>query len=237
MILVLIYLQCVGRPGLNTIRRRSTESNLTVPFKRTFQDLDDIPPLGTDDRDEFVFCGCGWPQHMLIPKGTPEGLDCELFVMLSNYMDDRVDQDLVGTCNDAFSFCGVRNRLYPDRKPMGYPFDRRPRDGVDTLKDFLTPNMYVTNVVIYNNDIYPKSTGATTASKKLPVDKVSDVENYVEAVKMDSISPVAPVEPLEPKDPGSQTANPADPKPTDPKPTVPEPIEPESADSESLDEE
>ncbi|XP_055691212.1 phenoloxidase 2-like [Lutzomyia longipalpis] len=150
------------RPGANTIRRRSTESNLTIPFERTFQDLDATPPAGTDAQQQFTFCGCGWPQHMLIPKGTPQGLACQLFVMLSNYLDDRVEQDLVGTCNDAFEFCGVRNRRYPDRKPMGYPFDRLPRDGVDDLNGFLTPNMTVTDCFIYNNDTYPNSDAGKT---------------------------------------------------------------------------
>jgi len=36
-----------------------------------------------------------------IPKGTPNGLRSELFVMISNYEEDRVEQDLTGTCNDA----------------------------------------------------------------------------------------------------------------------------------------
>lgn len=37
---------------------------------------------------------------------------------------------------------------------MGYPFDRMPRDGVDTLQQFLTPNMRVQDVVIkFNNRI------------------------------------------------------------------------------------
>jgi hypothetical protein len=31
---------------------------------------------------------------------------------------------------------------------MGYPFDRMPRDGVNTLRDFLTPNMFVQDVSI-----------------------------------------------------------------------------------------
>jgi hypothetical protein len=31
---------------------------------------------------------------------------------------------------------------------MGYPFDRMPRDGVNTLTDFLTPNMFVRDVSI-----------------------------------------------------------------------------------------
>lgn len=31
---------------------------------------------------------------------------------------------------------------------MGYPFDRMPRDGVDTLQQFLTSNMRVQDVSI-----------------------------------------------------------------------------------------
>ena len=30
-----------------------------------------------------------------------------------------------GTCKNAASFCGVRDNKYPDRRPMGFPFDRR----------------------------------------------------------------------------------------------------------------
>lgn len=78
-------------PGMNTIRRRSEESSVTIPFERTFRNVDANRPLvGAADELEFNFCGCGWPQHMLIPKGKPEGLTCQLFVMISNYEDDRV---------------------------------------------------------------------------------------------------------------------------------------------------
>lgn len=89
---------------------------------------------------------------MLIPKGTPEGLRCELFVMISNYDEDRVDQSLAGTCNDAASYCGVRDRLYPDLKAMGYPFDRLARAGADNLPAFLTPNMRTQDVSIVFSD-------------------------------------------------------------------------------------
>lgn len=89
---------------------------------------------------------------MLIPKGTPEGLKCELFVMVSNYEEDRVTQDLAGTCNDAASYCGVRDRLYPDLKAMGYPFDRLGRAGADNLNSFLTPNMKAQDVSVVFND-------------------------------------------------------------------------------------
>lgn len=89
---------------------------------------------------------------MLIPKGLPEGLAADLFVMISNYNDDGVEQDLVGICNDAASFCGVRDRLYPDRRSMGFPFDRLARPGVDRLQQFLTPNMATTQVTIRHTD-------------------------------------------------------------------------------------
>lgn len=140
-------------PGDNRIRRRSTESSLTVPFERTFRDIDTNRPAdGTQDLEQFNFCGCGWPQHLLIPKGTTQGYPCDLFVMISNFADDRIDQNLVGTCNDAASFCGVRDRLYPDRRSMGYPFDRLARQGVDRLQQFLLPNMRTVPISIIHED-------------------------------------------------------------------------------------
>ncbi|TMW42656.1 hypothetical protein DOY81_012266, partial [Sarcophaga bullata] len=136
-------------PGKNTIKRRSTESSVTIPFERTFRNLEENRPAeGSAQELEFNFCGCGWPQHMLIAKGLPEGLQCELFVMVSNYEQDRVDQELVGSCSDAASYCGVRDRKYPDKRAMGFPFDRLPRDGADVLAKFLTPNMAVLPVAI-----------------------------------------------------------------------------------------
>lgn len=77
------------RAGQNNIQRNSTDSSVTIPFERTFRNLDtNRPPAGSDA--EFNFCGCGWPNHMLIPKGTPQGMPADLFVMVSNYEDDKV---------------------------------------------------------------------------------------------------------------------------------------------------
>lgn len=139
------------RPGQNTLRRRSIESTVTIPYERTFRNLD-TRPTGGQGEEQFNFCGCGWPNHMLIPKGTPQGIRAELFVMVSNYEQDRVNQDLGGTCSDAASYCGIRDRLYPDRRHMGYPFDRLGRQGADVLASFLTPNMRTQEVVILHND-------------------------------------------------------------------------------------
>ncbi|XP_054082819.1 phenoloxidase 2-like [Zeugodacus cucurbitae] len=140
-------------PGQNTIRRRSTESSVTIPFERTFRNLDvNRPAAGSAEELEFNFCGCGWPNHMLIPKGLPEGMNCELFVMVSDYDQDRIEQQLVGSCSDAASYCGVRDRLYPDRRAMGYPFDRLSRASADRLVNFLTPNMSIVDVVVRHDN-------------------------------------------------------------------------------------
>ncbi|CAG9825512.1 unnamed protein product [Phaedon cochleariae] len=134
-------------PGSNTINRASTESSVTIPFESTFRNLDDARPTGGDALAQFNFCGCGWPHHMLIPRGN-ERFECQLFVMISDYAGDRIDQNIEGRCNDAGSYCGIKDKLYPDRRSMGYPFDRQPRTGVDTLQQFLTPNMRVRDVSI-----------------------------------------------------------------------------------------
>ncbi|XP_065368855.1 phenoloxidase 2-like [Calliphora vicina] len=141
-------------PGVNTIRRRSTDSSVTIPYERTFQDknVNDSSADAKTDKSEFNCCACGWPQHMLLPKGSPEGMHFQLFVMISNYADDHVEQQLEGTCIDASSYCGVQDRLYPDRRAMGFPFDRLPRKDVDHLENFLTPNMFIADVVIRHED-------------------------------------------------------------------------------------
>jgi tyrosinase len=64
---------------------------VTIPFERTFRNYDaNVPTAGTPAAEQYNFCGCGWPEHMLVPKGLPEGLNCQLFVMVSNYEEDRV---------------------------------------------------------------------------------------------------------------------------------------------------
>lgn len=53
----------------------------------------------------------------------------DLFVMITNadhdIVSNRADEDeFTGGCDPAYILCGIPGRLYPDRKPMGYPFDR-----------------------------------------------------------------------------------------------------------------
>lgn len=61
---------------------------MTIPYDRSFRRAGGQPQLDSSDTQ---FCGCGWPEHMLLPKGTPEGTDFDLFVMISDYDRDRID--------------------------------------------------------------------------------------------------------------------------------------------------
>lgn len=147
--MIIFYYKILVHPGENIVRRKSIESSVTIPYEQTFRNLDKNRPaeLGSPDEYAFNFCGCGWPHHLLIPRGSPEqengGLHCQMFVMVSKYDDDHVEQDLNGACSDASAYCGIRNRLYPDKRNMGFPFDRPSIKNDGNLKEFLLPNMNV----------------------------------------------------------------------------------------------
>lgn len=88
------------RPGSNTIERQSKESSVIIPFEQTFRNLqDNRPGSGTSQEEEFNFCGCGWPEHLLVPKGTAAGMLCELFVMVSDFQGDRVSSFVCSLIN------------------------------------------------------------------------------------------------------------------------------------------
>ncbi|XP_015123559.1 phenoloxidase 1 [Diachasma alloeum] len=146
------------RPGQNTITRNSKDSSVTIPFERTFRNLDSNRPTGGDSLEQFNLCGCGWPQHMLVPKGNVQGFPMYLFVMVSDFAGDVVEQAQPVGCSDAGSYCGIRDRKYPDARAMGYPFDRRPRAGVESLQQFLTPNMAVIEISVrFTDSVLPRT--------------------------------------------------------------------------------
>ncbi|KPJ14807.1 Phenoloxidase subunit 2 [Papilio machaon] len=136
--------------GQNTITRNSSESSVTIPFEQTFRDLraeGGNPRAG--NLTSFNYCGCGWPQHMLVPRGTEAGASYQLFVMLSNYELDKIEQPdgTEMTCKQASSFCGLRDKKYPDKRAMGFPFDR-PSATATNIEDFILPNMALVDLTI-----------------------------------------------------------------------------------------
>jgi tyrosinase len=76
-----------------------------------------LPPGGID----VNYCDCGWPYHLLLPRGLEAGMPCRLLVMLTDHQADLAGAEK--KCG-SMSFCGARDALYPDRRRMGYPFDR-----------------------------------------------------------------------------------------------------------------
>jgi hypothetical protein len=72
--------------------------------------------------DDGAYCSCGWPYSMLLPRGTREGMPFQLMVMVTDWQLDAVSED--ARCG-SMSFCGTTGDQYPDKRSMGYPFDRR----------------------------------------------------------------------------------------------------------------
>lgn len=67
-------------------------------------------------------------------------------------------------CNDAYSFCGLRDQKYPDKRAMGYPFDRNTRftanQDVDKLTTFVQqlPNAAIGECTIqFSNSLVNRS--------------------------------------------------------------------------------
>lgn len=85
------YIFCTVVRGRNEITRQSSASSVTIPHEVTYRNLDNNrPAANTDAAESFNICGCGWPENMLIPKGTTDGYQSQLFVMVTN---DQVRRD------------------------------------------------------------------------------------------------------------------------------------------------
>ncbi|RIB23645.1 hypothetical protein C2G38_2139650 [Gigaspora rosea] len=101
------------------------------PPQKTLDELDDTAiTAGTGDQEseEEQYCDCGWPFHLLLPRGSRNGMKFKLFVFISDWEKDKVPR--VTRCG-SLSFCGAEKPKdkYPDIRPMGYPFDRPFKDG------------------------------------------------------------------------------------------------------------
>uniref|UniRef100_A0A182MIR8 Tyrosinase copper-binding domain-containing protein n=1 Tax=Anopheles culicifacies TaxID=139723 RepID=A0A182MIR8_9DIPT len=147
------------RPGITNVVRRSEHSCVTIPYQRTFGNVVQANAGDVQSR----FCGCGWPAHMLLPKGNANGVQFDLFAMVSRFEDDNanVNYDENTGCDDSYSFCGLRDRVYPSRRPMGFPFDRRAATTVRSVADFVAPyrNMRLATVTIrFMNSVIDRPT-------------------------------------------------------------------------------
>ncbi|XP_059487961.1 uncharacterized protein LOC132203841 [Neocloeon triangulifer] len=116
--------------------------------------------------------------HLLIPKGTPGGYTAQLFVIVTNY---ELDVPFVrATLKDTPPYCGMRDSKYPDKRAMGFPFDR-PQDlvRIRTLANFtaLTKNMAFTDVLINHKNVVNDGKLASPRTNFNPKNGLSD-ESY-----------------------------------------------------------
>nr|BAB83773.1 prophenoloxidase [Penaeus japonicus] len=138
------------KPGKNHIVRSSKESSITNLEELTFGDIEGSGPGNSSEQLAINFCGCGWPQHMLLPRGRPEGMVFQLFFMLTDYDQDKVlNSGQTRRCANGVSFCGIQDAKYPDARPMGFPFDRRPAPVLSEMSDYARlGNTYLHDVTI-----------------------------------------------------------------------------------------
>ncbi|XP_066948824.1 hemocyanin-like [Macrobrachium rosenbergii] len=114
--------------GANQITRKSSESSVSIPDRKSFAHLikeaDEAVASGSELKHDSIR-GCGHPERLLLPKGKKDGMDFWFFVAVTSgedaTHDDLVDNDHGGN----HGYCGIHGETYPDRKPMGYPLDRR----------------------------------------------------------------------------------------------------------------
>ncbi|MEM7095955.1 MAG: tyrosinase family protein [Actinomycetota bacterium] len=106
-------------PGPNTFYRSASESSVVKKAAIKPPQVE-VDPAG-DPTDTSDYCSCGWPYNLLLPRGTRDGSAYELLVI---YTDAAIDDVIADRTCGSVSFCGVMDDLYPDTRPMGYPFDR-----------------------------------------------------------------------------------------------------------------
>ena len=140
--------------GLNKVVRKSKESSVTVPDRLSFPDLikKTDEAIANDAKlslDKYVR-SCGIPERMLLPKGKSEGMEFILAVAVTDGEKDLIVENLEkDDKGGTHTQCGIHGEKYPDRKPLGYPLDRKIPDERVFLE---VPNFYKTVVKIYHKD-------------------------------------------------------------------------------------
>ena len=138
--------------GKNTITRKSSESSVTVPDRMSFPELmkkaDEAVDSGSKLDLHMYTRSCGIPERMLLPRGNPQGMEFDLYVAVTDGEEDLVMKDMEkDERGSTHTQCGVHGEKYPDKRPLGYPFDRRIPD--DRVFENI-PNFYHKTIEIFH---------------------------------------------------------------------------------------
>ncbi|XP_044742194.1 hexamerin-like [Chrysoperla carnea] len=139
------------KTGENMIVRNSRNMHHIVKDRTSYYTLYRKVMGALQGTEEFILdnseAHCGFPDRLLLPKGTVGGMEFQLFVVVTPFQGTTgvnsmvMDQDLMYTCGIG---SGMR---FIDNLPLGYPLDR----DIDVTQ-FFVPNMYFQDVVIRHID-------------------------------------------------------------------------------------
>src|ERR687897_133893 len=79
-----------------------------------------VQPPAQTRREQY--CRCGWPYHLLLPRGTAEGMPFRLAAVVTDFALDNLSGD--PNCG-SLTFCGAADDAFPHRRELGYPFNRQ----------------------------------------------------------------------------------------------------------------
>ena len=136
-------------PNSSTVIFRSDEDSSVIrkpAIKNPSQYAVNYDPVRDPQNSK---CKCGWPYHLLLPKGkrSQTGAPYKIVVMLS---DARTDMTAKEAACGSLSFCAATNNLYPDKRPLGYPFNRRfgtaIMNAVTSLPNFACKSIFIQHV-------------------------------------------------------------------------------------------
>ncbi|XP_037795419.1 hemocyanin C chain-like [Penaeus monodon] len=130
--------------GKNSIERKCTESSVTVPDVPSIETLFAKIEAGGAGLSEFE-SATGLPNRFLLPKGNDRGLEFDLVVAVTNGDADAAVPNLHQ--NTEYNHYGA-NGVYPDKRPHGYPLDRRVPDE-RVFEDL--PNFKHIHVKVFNH--------------------------------------------------------------------------------------
>lgn len=127
--------------GGNAIKRLSQNSMYTVPDEMPSDVLYKKVVESMNGNGVFTYFKhpYGYPDRLILPRGTPEGMEYKLFVVVSHFDESKavvVDSPVWGT-------------FVSDGRSMGFPLDR-PANALE----FTPFNLLFKDVVIYHKDAH-----------------------------------------------------------------------------------
>ncbi|XP_076043217.1 hemocyanin A chain-like [Oratosquilla oratoria] len=138
--------------GKNRVVRHSSDSSVTIPDRLSFQELIREANTAIDQNREFMHVetrACGHPDRLLLPRGNPEGMEFLLLVALTSGKDAVLTNPTEDDFGSSHGYCGAKGQRYPDKRPMGFPLDRR----IPDERVFKVKNVHVSPVKVFLNSM------------------------------------------------------------------------------------